>query len=223
VAEASGAGVTGAAGLTTDHIRDTSGGSRTPVRTPIRAGPSAPLRGPALWNGLSRVRSYGRPVAAAPGRVPIDDDTVRFRPAHRAPSFPSPSRRRWALVAVAVVAIGLTAVAGLVVSRSGGGPAQAVIAAAPSVAGEDTEPVARGGRLAGSGATPSPSASAGTEPPAQQVADEPAPTRSATAATTASPAGEPSATEDAEPARCTKERGPARGKGAPGRGGAACR
>ncbi|MGY1640905.1 hypothetical protein ACI782_07180 [Geodermatophilus sp. SYSU D00703] len=135
-------------------------------------------------------------------------------------------------MAVALVAIGLTAVAGLVVGRSGPGPAQEATAAPPSIARLDTEPVARGGLLAGDDdATPSASAPAETEPPAQEVAadaDEADPTRPATASTTAVPAeptSEPSAAGDGKPDRCTEGRGSAKGNEAAGsrRGGGACR
>ncbi|MGY1592322.1 hypothetical protein ACI79D_10135 [Geodermatophilus sp. SYSU D00708] len=130
------------------------------------------------------------------------------------------------------MALGLTAVAGLVVGRSGGSPVAEVTAAAPSLADEDAEPVARGGRLAGDdAATPSPTVVAVTGSPVAEEAagaDEPAPTRPATAAPTASPetaTSEPSAAEDGKPARCTEERGSDRAKDAAAsrRGGAACR
>jgi outer membrane biosynthesis protein TonB len=130
---------------------------------------------------------------------------------------------------VVLVAIGLTAVAGLVMGRSGGSPVREVTAAAPPAADGDAEPVARAGRLSGDdAATPSPTEPAESEPPVEEVADEPAPAPVATAAPTATPAratGEPSATEDTEPARCTDERGSARGRGASGsrRAAAACR
>jgi hypothetical protein len=106
------------------------------------------------------------------------------------------------------------------------------VTAAPSIAGEGADPVARGGRLAGDdGTTPSPTVSAGPRSPVEEVvagADEPVPTRPVTATTTASPetpTSEPTAPEDDVPDRCAEQRGSDRAKDAAAsrRGGAACR
>ncbi|MGY1632289.1 hypothetical protein ACI784_11355 [Geodermatophilus sp. SYSU D01186] len=141
-------------------------------------------------------------------------------------------------MAVALAAIGLVAIAGVVVGRSGGSvaqeatPAPEAVAGPRSVVGESADPVARGGRLAVDDAATPPSAVPGvTEPPVPEVVkapDEPVPTRPATASTSAvppEPAPEPAATEDAEPARCGEGRGAARARDAAAsqRGGAACR
>jgi hypothetical protein len=138
-------------------------------------------------------------------------------------------------VAVALVAIGLTVLAGVIVGRSGGTVTQEATAvqgapsAPPSTAGE---PVARGGRLAHDDVATPPSVVAEvTEPPVPEVAavaEEPAAPRPMTPSTTAAPTGaaiEPPATEDTESGRCPEVRGSTRGQEAAGsrRGAAACR